>query len=53
MIRLNISFTEKQAKQLDRERERTGIPTSTLLRRLIDEYLTKRKKGEERCSKVP
>lgn len=38
MIRLNISFTDKQARMLERERKKTGVPTSVLIRQLIEAH---------------
>ena len=38
MVRRNVTFTDRHATLLDRERERSGVPTATLLRQLIESY---------------
>jgi len=42
MIRLNISFTDKDANRLDRERKKTGVATSTLIRQLLENYFAEK-----------
>lgn len=47
MIRLNISFTDKDAKRLKRERKETGISTSALIRQLLENHFA----GKDRKAK--
>ena len=41
MVRRNVTFTDRHATLLDRERERSGVPTATLLRQLIEQHFSK------------
>lgn len=41
MVRRNVTFSVRHATLLDRERERSGVATSTLLRQLIDKHFSK------------
>ena len=41
MVRRNVTFTARHAWLLDRERERSGVPTATLLRQLIEQHFSK------------
>ena len=41
MVRRNVTFTARHATLLDRERERSGVPTATLLRQLIEQHFSK------------
>ena len=38
MVRRNVTFSTRHATLLDRERERSGVPTATLLRQLIEQH---------------
>lgn len=55
MTRLNISFTDKDAKRLARERKETGISTSTLVRQLLANYFAEkdRKAKQNRSQRQP
>lgn len=55
MIRLNISFTDKDAKRLARERKETGIATSTLIRQLLENHFAEkdRKTKQNRSHRQP
>lgn len=41
MVRRNVTFSARHATLLDRERERSGVPTATLLRQLIEQHFSK------------
>ena len=41
MVRRNVTFSRKHAALLDQERERTEVPTATLLRQLIDRHFSR------------
>jgi hypothetical protein len=41
MVRRNVTFSVRHATLLDLERERSGVPTATLLRQLIDKHFGK------------
>ena len=41
MVRRNVTFSVRHATLLDREREKTSVPTATLLRQLIDKHFDK------------
>jgi len=46
MKRVNYHLTEMQIESLRRFSKKTGLSVAELIRRAIDEYLKKRKKGE-------
>lgn len=41
MVRRNVTFSTRHATLLDSEREKTRVPTATLLRQLIDKHFGK------------
>ncbi len=45
MHRTNIYFSDRQWKELNRIAGKTGISTSELIRRILDEWL--KKKGQQ------
>ena len=45
MIRLNITFTDKDKTRLARLRKKTGKPTAKLIRELIEKHFQELKKG--------
>ena len=51
MIRLNITFTDKDKRRLDRLRKQTGKPTSQLIRELIEKHF-KELKGSSDARRI-
>lgn len=47
MVRRNVTFSTRHATLLDLERERSGVPTATLLRQLIEQHFSKAGGGKK------
>lgn len=41
MVRRNVTFSTRHTTLLDKERSKSGVPTATLLRQLIDKHFSK------------